>query len=441
MPAAIPESTKSKVIEMWLQNRLSRDAIAKANNVSTGTVSNIVKEWEDRIGRDRARGLRELSELLNREGLSVAQCAIGFRTMKIFSDQGVDAETAEHFISVLYKECKSRGITPDVIVTHIEDLIKFSENMRLPEINRYVNEKIAQNKELDDKREQVTHSIVALEAKNSELKKSHDLILEQNRKAEGEMKSFLSSKQVLDQYGISITKDIPKFATTVKCIEEYGYDPEKVVREFNDIQYLQDKHRALIIAVDEKQENLARLDWQYSSLQQAISLHAHKLRVYNDLDNVGFGSGELKRLLDTIINIMNSNNINYWLAVNKFFKDVETQYDSKLGFESEKERLNTQIQILEEEREKRLENIRVQPFVGPIIARLLQLGLNENDIVKFAEVFLNILNGSYSVQDIARGMLKTVEVITTSHTGMTGDVKSMEVLGNVREELSKLDYF
>lgn len=163
--------------------------------------------------------------------------------------------------------------------------------------------------------------------------------------------------------------------------------------------------------------------------------------MYNDLDNVGFGSGELKRLLDTIINIMNSNNINYWLAVNKFFKDVETQYDSKLGFESEKERLNTQIQILEEEREKRLENIRVQPFVGPIIARLLQLGLNENDIVKFAEVFLNILNGSYSVQDIARGMLKTVEVITTSHTGMTGDVKSMEVLGNVREELSKLDYF
>ena len=151
MPAAIPESIKVKVIEMWLQG-VSRDANAKANYVSTGAISNIVKEFEDRIGRDIALGLRELHRLLYREGVSVDQCAIGFRTMKLFSDQGVDAETAEHFISDLYKECKSRGITPNLIVTHTEDLIKLSENKRLPEINEYLNEKIAQNKELDDEK-------------------------------------------------------------------------------------------------------------------------------------------------------------------------------------------------------------------------------------------------------------------------------------------------
>jgi hypothetical protein len=62
-----------------------------------------LSELEDSIGRDIALGLMELHRLLNREGISVAQCAIGFRTMKLFSDQGVDAETAEHFISDLYK--------------------------------------------------------------------------------------------------------------------------------------------------------------------------------------------------------------------------------------------------------------------------------------------------------------------------------------------------
>ena len=236
------------------------------------------------------------------------------------------------------------------------------------------------------------------------------MILEQDRKIEEEMKSYSRSKQVLEQYGISITKDISKFASTVKCIAEYGYDPEKVIRVFNEIQYLQDKHRALRIAVEEKQKDLARLDMQNSSVLQAISLHEDKLSIYNELDNIGFGSAKLKRLHDTIINIMNSNNINYWLAVDKFFRDLETQYDSKLGFEAEKERLNTQIRILEEEREKRLENFRILPFVGPCISRLLQLGLTENDIVKFAEVFLNILNKSFSVQDMAYGMLKTVEV-------------------------------
>ena len=51
MPTAIPESVKAKVIEMWLQGQ-SREANAKANYVSTGAVSNIVKEWQDKIGKE-----------------------------------------------------------------------------------------------------------------------------------------------------------------------------------------------------------------------------------------------------------------------------------------------------------------------------------------------------------------------------------------------------
>ncbi|MGH9911498.1 MAG: hypothetical protein ACRD4W_03550 [Nitrososphaeraceae archaeon] len=440
MPAAISEPIKSKVIEQWIQGR-SRDSIATANNISTGAASNIVRGWADKLGKDLVQGLRELYGLLNREGLSPAQCAIGFRTMKVFSDQGVDAETAEHYISDLYKRCNSLGITPEKIVTHTEDLVRFSENMRLPEIEGYVHKKLAQNKELDDKNEQLSRSIVALEAKKSELEKSSDMVLEQSRKVEEEMKSYLGSKQVLDKFGISMTKDTPKFASTVRCIAEKGYDPQKVIKEFEDIHYLQDKRRALSIAADEKQKSLAKLDRQNSSLLEAISLHSHKLYVYNDLDNAGFGLRELQRLLDTILNIMNSNNISNWLAVDKFIRDIETQYDAKLGLESEKEKLNMQIQILKEEREKRLENLRIQPFVGPTIASLIQIGLTENDILKFAEVYLNIMNRSYSTQDLARGMIKTLEVMTSSHTRTTGDDNAMEILGKVREDLSKLDYF
>jgi hypothetical protein len=422
---------------MWLQS-LSRKDNAKANYVSTGAVSNIVKGWQDNIGVDLASGLRELYGLLKREGLSVAQCAIGFRVIKLFSNQGIDAETAEYFIVDLYKEFKSRGITPNLIVTLAEDLIKLPENMRLPEIKGYVEEKIAQNKELVDEREQLTHSIAALKVEYSELKKSYDLTLEQKRKDEEELKSYSSSKLILDQYGISITKDISKFTSTVKCIAEFGYDPETVLMEFNDIQYYNDKRRALVIVADEKQRENARLDGLNSSLQHEISMRAQTLSVYNELDNIGFGPLELKRLLDTIIDIMDKNNIH--IAVDKFIKDIQTQYDSKLGFESENERLNIQNRILEEEREKRLENITVQPFVGPIITRLLQLGLKENNIFKFAEVYLKLLNGHFPVQDIAHGMLKTVEAITTSQTGTSSDDKLSEILGNVHEELSKLDY-
>jgi hypothetical protein len=329
-----------------------------------------VKEWQDKIGIDIALGLRELYGILNRGNLSVAQCAIGFRVIKLLSDQGIDAETAEHFIVDLSKECKSRGITPNLIVTVAEDVIKLPEDMRLHEIKGYVNGTISQIKELQDEKEQLIHSIGSVKAEYSELKKSYDLTLKQKRKDEEEMKSYSSSKQVLDQYGVSITKDIPRFASTVKCIAELGYDPKKVLTEFNDTQYLSDKRRALEIAADEKQRDNARLDWQNSLLEQKISMLVHTLNIYNELDDIGIGPLELKRLLDTIIGIINRNNISFWRIVDKFIKDIETQYDSKLGFESEIERLKVQIRILNEEREKRLEDIRVQPFVGPVIARL-----------------------------------------------------------------------
>ena len=86
MPAPIPEAIKSKVIEQWLLGQ-SRDSIAKANNISTGAVSNIAKEYEERLGRDVLYGLREIGILLKREGITPAQCAIGFRIMKMFTDK------------------------------------------------------------------------------------------------------------------------------------------------------------------------------------------------------------------------------------------------------------------------------------------------------------------------------------------------------------------
>jgi hypothetical protein len=53
--------------------------------------------------------------------------------MKMFAVQGLDGEAVEHFVSDIYKECNRLGITPINIVTHIEDLTKFSkeENVRL----------------------------------------------------------------------------------------------------------------------------------------------------------------------------------------------------------------------------------------------------------------------------------------------------------------------
>jgi hypothetical protein len=433
MPAPIPETTKSKVIEMWLLGS-SRDSIASANNISTGAVSNIVKEWEDRIGKNVMRGLREIGALLKREGLSPAQCAIGFRIMKMFADQGVDGEAAEHFVSGMYGKCNRLGITPSNIVTHIDDLTKFSkeENVRLAEIKVYMEKKIVEKKELDDKLEKLNGTVATLEQKASELKKSCDTILEQNRRAEYEMKLFFSSKVE------SMANDIPQFVSTVNSIAEYGYDAHMVLDEFRDIQYHQDKLRAYKIAIDEAQKRYEKLESQNSSLLKRISLHSSKADLYNELDVAGFGIAELRRLLDTITNIATSNQISHWVAIDKFFSDLD-QYDAKLGFESAKNRISTEIKLLDAEREKKLENLRNQPFIGPVIGGLLKLGLNDTDIIENTKKLYIILKSS-SIKDIALSTIEAVEEMATNHKRTaTIDDEVIEILGRAKEELSRLD--
>ena len=189
--------------------------------------------------------------------------------------------------------------------------------------------------------------------------------------------------------------------------------------------------------------NLAKLNQQDYSLRHAINLHSENLSVYNDLAKMGFGSKELRRLLQTILDITNSNGIDHWGAVYKFFNDIETQYDAKLGFESEKERLNLQIQILKEKRENMLQILRASPFVGNMLTKLLQLGLTENDILNVGETYLNLLSRTYSAEDMAKGMIKTIDAMmtmtpTTSHLKTTSNDKVTEILGKVRQDLSQL---
>ncbi|MGB0027588.1 MAG: hypothetical protein WBP64_12175, partial [Nitrososphaeraceae archaeon] len=65
-----------------------------------------------------------------------------------------------HLISDIYKKCKNLGVTSSKIVTYIEDLIKFSDHVRLPEVEDYINQKtvkkIELEKELQELRDQIS---------------------------------------------------------------------------------------------------------------------------------------------------------------------------------------------------------------------------------------------------------------------------------------------
>jgi hypothetical protein len=117
---------------------------------------------------------------------------------------------------------------------------------------------------------------------------------------------------------------------------------------------------------------------------------------------MGFGSNQLRTLLHIIQDIASSNGINPWFAVEKFIQDIEMQYNTILGFEPQIKNLKIEIQKLNDEREKGLQRLKVQPMIEPVIIGLLKLGLDEHDILKVAERCHNNLSNNVSHTEILR---------------------------------------
>jgi hypothetical protein len=237
------------------------------------------------------------------------------------------------------------------------------------------------------------------------------LALQQKKMADLEIQSYSNAKQVLDRHKLSITKDLGKFANVVSCIAEYGYDPKRVLEEFNNVQHLDGKKRALEITTNELELSIAELSQRESVLQDKIYLHSESLPMYDELANLGFGSSELRMLRNLLVNIANSLDVYPPLAVKKFFKDIETQYNTKLGFESQIENLKSELQTLNDKLEKGLQRLKVQPLIEPVITTLLHLGLNEHDILKVAERCHSNLSNKTFHEDLIKEVINTLKNI------------------------------
>ena len=104
-----------------------------------------------------------------------------------------------------------------------------------------------------------------------------------------------------------------------------------------------------------------------------------------------FGLEELKLLSNTINEIAVANNMPLNEAQQKFFKDIEEQYDKKIGFESKVQNLKTEVNTLTQEKKRLHEELLAQPLIGPILFGLFQIGVNEQDILIWHIPFKDML--------------------------------------------------
>ena len=111
MRLPIQEHIKSAVIDARIKGK-TRDKIASEFNISTGSVSNIKEQWQNKIGVYDASELRELGLALKKAGITPVQCVDGLRITNIIKQLGIDDEHLFDFLQKLYIGSKEQKLLP-----------------------------------------------------------------------------------------------------------------------------------------------------------------------------------------------------------------------------------------------------------------------------------------------------------------------------------------
>jgi hypothetical protein len=386
LPTKLPENIKSAVIQQWLQGK-SRDLIAVDNGLSAGAVTNIINEWRRGLSYPLADELRELAITFKKIGITAAQSAVGFRLATLMIKFGVNEEEFGHFISDIYNNSKKLDLQPDKIAYYLDELLKLSKDIPLSQIPDYIKQKTNEKNKLEKDIEDLQEKIKELEQERLLAEELRNVSLENERMTASELKWYSDLKiELKKKYEIPI-ENVSLFAKAIHGLGQYYYDVAKIILEFSDLQNLKNQFQLARDSIPAIQNKFANLKGQCDFLDQTIASHRQTLAVYYELEQMSFGLKELKLLRHTVVEIAKANNISSKQALQKFIKDVEEQYDDKLGFESKLDKLQSDIVNINNELAISRSKLLVQPLVGPALQTLFENGIKEQDIIELASIF------------------------------------------------------
>jgi cell division protein FtsB len=312
----------------------------------------------------------------------------------IMNRLGVREDSFEPFMSDIYARCNNLGLTPESIASYLADLIEFSKTVPFSQISEFIEQKAEEKKKLEEEIQKLKDQIKTLKEEKSSSEARCLSALSEENTTNVQLKSYSELKKELAGYGISIDDDdIPKFAKLVHGISQKGYDVGEVIKEFSDLKSARTdywSYKALIPGLKKKCDDLNQ---ECSTLEQLVNSYNQKLSLYDELQAMGFGLKELKLLRNTINEIADANNIPADQAQQKFYKDIEEQYDDKLGFELQLNKLQSEISTVNMNLNVSRTALLAQPLVAPSLQRLFSKGVVEQDIIELANFLFERSHG------------------------------------------------
>jgi hypothetical protein len=191
-----------------------------------------------------------------------------------------------------------------------EDLARFSDNTRLPEIGEYLSEKLFEVMVHNDRKQGLMYDISKLQGQK--------LQIERNRE---EIENCHKVIQQLDSYGLDMT-DFWGFAKVIQSMKELGFETLKIASDVNEAaNFKREKDRKLAELKETNRQFDHTRRW-YQSPQIAVNSHLQRLSIYNEFEWLGIDARKLKVLFDTIMDVLIANGVKFSVAFDKFIEDV-----------------------------------------------------------------------------------------------------------------------
>ena len=183
MEAKIPKSIREQVIKQWLQG-MSRDQIAKVNDIGAGTVSSIIKDAKQEIFDIDLQ--REAALVLNKHDLNLSVFAPSIRIKNKLDEMGVNEDKIDSLIDNGNTHCFKRGLTADEYFNNVDKVCALSDNleMSLDELPSYI---IQQQLELEKVEKETEDAKVKLR----QVLQNHDVTMY-------ELQEFIRDKPLID---------------------------------------------------------------------------------------------------------------------------------------------------------------------------------------------------------------------------------------------------
>jgi hypothetical protein len=203
MGGKIPRYIKEKVIRQWL-NGLTREEIARKNDIGAGTVTAIVQDAKKQEEYNDIDLLREVSRKLKEEGLSLPSLGFAIRLKRKMEENDINEDQIEPIIQDFAIYSLRYKIPYDAIIKSGREALYLEQKFGVP-IEK-IPEYITQGKEtidrLEDQRQEILRSMQLAREERDAKRQELDTIaakVERYRKEIPSIQCIIELKNMLEE--------------------------------------------------------------------------------------------------------------------------------------------------------------------------------------------------------------------------------------------------